>query len=133
MIEFIVVIITCVFVIFFILKRFNDLNDIKEIDKSQVFSHEENVLLSITPPELHRQMINYIRNMEMSNELQDYINSNHEIIEALSYFMSIKFTKADIEKKEKFNLAYVPRVKTYYEKKILASLKNNKLHQSANK
>ena len=84
---------------------------------------EELLLLTLVDDKHQPALLTYVRTLNMSNDLQDYLKDKKEALESISYYMLTQSAKVEQEKKDKWEKSRVdPKVQSclsYNERMIL--------------
>jgi hypothetical protein len=89
---------------------------------------EELLLLSTIDESFYADLLIYLRTLQMSAKLQDYLKDRRDALESISYFMMLKAARSEDEKRKKWEEERVtskrdPRTLSHIEKVILSRLK----------
>lgn len=94
-------------------------------------SDEEMLLLTFVDEEFYEPLIKYLRTLEMSSELQDFLKDKKPALEAISYYMLISSAREEQRKRDKWEQQRIePRDNSklsHTEKMILNRIKNSPL------
>lgn len=64
-------------------------------------TEEELLLLTLVEDQFYPDLLTYMRTLEMSPELQDYLKDKKDVLESISYFMMTQAAKSEQEKRER--------------------------------
>lgn len=70
------------------------------LSEFEPFTDEELMLLSLVDEKYYRQLIIYIRTLEMDPALQEALKDNKQALEAISLYLLLDIARKDIKKKE---------------------------------
>lgn len=65
-------------------------------------SNEELLLLTLVDEEFYTQLLEYVRTMNMSLDLQNYLRDKKDVLESISYYMLTRVAQSEQEKKERW-------------------------------
>jgi len=96
MIEVIITILIILGIVVFIYVRYDPLS------KYEPISEEEMLLLTLVDEEFFPHLLEYVRTLRMSIELQDHLKDRKESLESISYFMLVQAARSEQEKKDRW-------------------------------
>jgi hypothetical protein len=98
---------------------------IDPLKKFEPVTDEELLLLTVVSEDQYKNLLSYIRTLNMSIELQNYLSNKKDALESISYFMMLKAARIEQEKKKRWESERVNEqihTKTHIEKMITQGL-----------
>jgi hypothetical protein len=93
------------------------------LQKFEPLTDDELLLLTCFDEDYYEDVIVYIRTYNISRRLQSYLATNKLALETLGYYISLKSTHDDVEKKKKFNITDISsQSRSDVDKKVMNSL-----------
>lgn len=74
------------------------------LDEYEPVTDEELLLLTVVDEKYYVDLLDYVRTLRMSPELQDYLKDRKESLESISYFLLTQMSMKEQEKRERFEM-----------------------------